>query len=96
MYVQSQDVVIVHTTGVVKIGIKLTKPDLEHGDLDGAKKYSKFTNDYYGQQLHTLQQSGVEFADDLHLLLIDIQSKIQNPEDVSTVSSDISSARTIF
>ncbi|MEW6588202.1 MAG: FTR1 family protein [Thermoproteota archaeon] len=90
VYAQSQNDVIVHTTGeVVKIGTKLTKSSLEHGDLEGAKKYSKFTNDYFGQQLHTLRQSGVEFADDLHLLMIDIQSKIQNPESVSAALSDI-------
>ncbi|MEM3065281.1 MAG: FTR1 family protein [Candidatus Nitrosotenuis sp.] len=88
-YAQSQDVVE-HTAGeVVKIGIQLTKSSLEQGDVDGAKKYSKFTNDYYGQQLHILRQSGVEFADDLHLLLIDMQSKTQNPDDAAVALSDI-------
>ncbi|HXG73522.1 MAG TPA: FTR1 family protein [Candidatus Nitrosotenuis sp.] len=88
-YAQSQDVVA-HTTGeVVKIGIQLIKSSLEQGDVDAAKKYSKFTNDYYGQQLHTLRQSGVEFADDLHLLLIDMQSKTQNPDDAAVALSDI-------
>ncbi|MEW6043580.1 MAG: FTR1 family protein [Thermoproteota archaeon] len=89
-YGQSQNEVPIHTTGeIVKIGIELTKSSLEHGNLDAAKEYSKFTNDYYGQQIHVLRQSGLTFADDLHLLLIDIQSKIQNPEHVNAALSDI-------
>lgn len=97
VYAQSQNDIIVHTTGeVVKIGTKLTKSSLEHGDLEDAKKYSKFTNDYYGQQLHILRQSGVEFAEDLHLLMIDVQSKIQNPESVSVALSDIAQIEQYF
>jgi high-affinity iron transporter len=96
-YAQSQSDVVIHTTGeIVKIGTQLTKSSLKNGDLEGAKKYSEFTNNYFGQQLHALRQSGVEFADDLHLLLIDVQSKIQDATGVDVALSDISQIEQYF
>jgi high-affinity iron transporter len=78
---------------VVDTGNSLTKSSIEGGDFDGAKKYSKFTVDYYSQHLNALRESQFEPADDLHLLLIDIYSKIQSGGDQSTILADIDFAR---
>jgi high-affinity iron transporter len=96
-YAQSQDTVSIQTTKeIIKIGTSLTKSSIENGDFDGAKKYSKFTTDYYGHQINDLRQSQLEFADDLHLLLIDIHSKIENNEQPQNIMSDIASAEQYF
>lgn len=93
VYAQSENQIIVHTTGeVMKIGIGLIKSSLEQGDIEGAKKYSKFVNDYYGQQIYILRQSEIESVDDLHLILIDIQSKIQSVDQINVALSDIANA----
>jgi len=78
---------------VVDTGNSLTKSSIEGGDFDGAKKYSKFTVDYYSQHLNALRESQFEPADDLHLLLIDIYSKIQSGSDQSAILADIDFAR---
>ncbi len=96
-HAQSQDTVSVQTTKeITKIGANLIKTSIENGDFDGAKKYSKFTTDYYSHQINELRQSQVEFTDDLHLLLIDIHSKIENSEQPQNIISDIASAEQYF
>ena len=96
-YAESQDVPLIHTTGeVVKIGISLTKSSIIEGDLDGAKKYSKFTTDFYTHQITMLRQANVEFADDLHLLLVDIHAKIESNAQANEILADISSAEQYF
>ncbi len=93
VYAQSENQIVVHTTGeMLKIGIGLIKSSLEQGNVEDAEKYSKFVNDYYGQQIHVLRQSEIESADDLHLILIDIQSKIQSVDQVNVALSDIAVA----
>ncbi|MFY9301009.1 MAG: FTR1 family protein [Candidatus Nitrosotenuis sp.] len=78
---------------VVDTGNSLTKSSIENGDFDGARKYSKFTVDYYSQRLDALRESQFEPADDLHLLLIDIHSKVQSEGDQSATLADIDFAR---
>jgi high-affinity iron transporter len=82
-----------HTTGeVVKVGIQLTKTSVMSGDWEGAKEYSKFTTDFYAHQINLLRQSNVEFADDLHLLLVDIHAKIESNAQPNEILGDIASA----
>jgi high-affinity iron transporter len=92
-YAESQDASLIHTTGeIVKIGMDLTKSSIIEGDFDGAKKYSKFTTDFYARQINTLRQANIEFADDLHLSLVDIHAKIENNARPDQILADISSA----
>jgi high-affinity iron transporter len=95
--VYAQDSVSIQTTSeVVKIGTSLTKSSIEHNDFEGAAKYSKFTTDYYSHQINILRESQVEYADDLHLLLVDIHSKIESNSQQSNIISDINSAEQYF
>jgi high-affinity iron transporter len=88
-----QDSTLVQSTGeVIKIGVLLTKSSIEHNDFEGAAKYSKFTTDYYSHNINALRESQVEFADDLHLALIDIHSKIESNSQQSSITLDIISA----
>ncbi|MGQ0771390.1 MAG: FTR1 family iron permease [Nitrososphaerota archaeon] len=96
-HAQSQDTILIQTTKeITKIGASLIKSSIENGDFDAAKKYSKFTTDYYSHQIDGLRQSQVEFTDDLHLLLIDTHSKIENSEQPQNIISDIVSAEQYF
>ena len=89
---QSDDSALVDATAkITKIGSTLTKSAIQNGDLESASKYSKFTADFYAHQINTLRQSNVPGADDLHLLLIDIHSKIASNVDTSLILSDLDS-----
>ncbi|HXW02213.1 MAG TPA: FTR1 family protein, partial [Candidatus Nitrosotenuis sp.] len=77
-------------------GMELTKSSVIEGDLDGAKKYSKFTTDFYAHQINTLRQANVESADDLHLLLVDIHAKIESNAQPDEILADISTAEQYF
>jgi high-affinity iron transporter len=91
-YAQS-DTSLVQTTGeVVKIGLGLTKNSIIDGDLEGARQYSKFTTDFYAHQINALRQSNVEFADELHLLLVDMHAKVESNAQPEQILGDINSA----
>ena len=93
VYAQSVDDSTVQSISeVVQTGTSLTKISITNGDFDQASKYSKFTTDFYSQQINLLRESNVESADDLHLLLIDIHSKIKNKAKSSEILTDISVA----
>lgn len=79
------------TSEIVRIGIILTKSSIQNGDLSSAEQYSKFTTDFYSQQIMTLRESNVPSVDELHLLLIDIHSKIASGK-TNSVSADLDSA----
>jgi len=90
-YSQSDDSALVDATAIVtRIVATLTKSSIQNGDLESASHYSKFTADFYAHQINTLRAANVESADDLHLALIDIHSKIAS-NSVGTVSSDLDS-----
>lgn len=90
-YGQSQDGALIHSTGeVTKVGIQLTKDSAISGDLGEAKKYSKFTTDFYAHQINMLRQAEVGFADDLHLSLVDMHAKIERNAPQNDILADIS------
>ncbi len=91
-YSQSDDSALVDATAkITKIGATLTKSSIQNGDYESASQYSKFTADFYAHQINTLRAANVESADDLHLLLIDIHSKIASNTGMDLVSSDLDS-----
>ncbi|MGQ0605804.1 MAG: FTR1 family iron permease [Candidatus Nitrosotenuis sp.] len=94
---QSQDTALVDATGrVVKLGASLTKESIQNDSYYSASRYSKFTTDFYSAQMPTLRSSNVEFANDLHLLLIDAHSKIANNASSEEIIADLDSAAKYF
>mgnify|MGYP003704727415 CR=1 FL=1 len=88
-YSQTYDSSLVGSSVIVtKIGASLTKSSIESGDLESALVYSKFTTDYYSQQIGALRPTENPAVDQLHLLLIDIHSKIENGS-LDSVSADL-------
>jgi high-affinity iron transporter len=91
-YSQSDDSALVDATAkITKIGATLTKSSIQNGDYESASYYSKFTADFYAHQINTLRAANVAPADDLHLTLIDIHSKIASNTGMDSVSSDLDS-----
>lgn len=91
-FAQVDDHAIQSTSEVVQIGISLAKTSMMNNDYESASKYSKFTTDFYGHQINTLRESNVEPADDLHLVLLDIHSKIESKSQSSEIFVDITTA----
>ncbi|WP_268542794.1 FTR1 family iron permease [Candidatus Nitrosotenuis cloacae] len=86
----AQDATQIATVGkVVQVGLDATKSDIMQGDFDGAEKYSRFTAEYFARNLGLIRQANAESADNIHLLLLDIHSKIENNSPPSDILSDI-------
>ncbi len=88
----ADDHTVQSTSEIVQIGIGLAKASLSDNDYDQASKYSKFTTDFYSQQIGSLREANVEQANDLHLMLLDIHSKIENKDPSSEILKDIEAA----
>ncbi len=83
----------VQSTGeITQIGIGLVKTSITDGDYEQAAKYSKFTADFYSHQMNSLRDANVEQADDVHLMLLDIHSKIENNAQPGEILADIAMA----
>jgi high-affinity iron transporter len=92
-FAQTENSHTVQSTGeIVQIGIGLVKTSISDNDYEQATKYSKFTTDFYGHQINSLRESNVKSADDLHLLLLDIHSKIESNAHSSEILTDIATA----
>ena len=76
------------TSEVIKITSGLIKSGIQSNDLQSAEQYSKFATDFYSNRVNELRDEGVESADELHLLLIDIHSKISNRQ-TESIESDL-------
>lgn len=91
-FAQSDDHALVDATAkITRIGATLVQSSIQNGDLESASEYSKFTAEFYAHQVNTLRSSNVESADDLHLLLIDIHSKIASKTSLDSISTDLDS-----
>ncbi|AJZ75310.1 FTR1 family iron permease [Candidatus Nitrosotenuis cloacae] len=90
---ESQDIALADATGrVVTLGIDMIRESIQNNSYDSALKYSKFTTDFYSAQIYTLRSSNIESADDLHLLLIDIHSKIARSASSDEIFADLDMA----
>jgi high-affinity iron transporter len=90
---QTPDVIPIHATSeVVKAGLELTKSSLTNTDIEGAKKYSKFTTDFYSSQINVLRENNVESVNELHLLLLDIHSNVDSGADANKILEYIESS----
>ena len=94
-FAQSDDHALVDATAkITRIGATLVQSSIQNGDLESASEYSKFTAEFYAHQVYTLRSSNVESADDLHLLLIDIHSKIASKTSLDSILTDLDSVFT--
>jgi high-affinity iron transporter len=78
---------------MVQTGMNFAKTSILHNDYEQASKYSKFTTDFYSQQINLLRESNIESANELHLLLLDIHSKIENKAQSNEILANISTVQ---
>lgn len=93
-YVQAQssdiDTSALFVQSVTLLSLDMVSGYLEQGDTENAKNISKIITSYFPLHLQTLRQSDPELSDELHLLLLDIHSKIGiagNQEVLSEISA---------
>lgn len=69
---------------VTSIGLELTNDAIITNNLENAKKYSDFTSDFFGKQLQTFRTTDAQRADEIHLLLLDIHTKLNSSSEISS------------
>lgn len=58
------------------LGLDLTRDSLKSNNLDDAKKYSAFSSEIFGKYLQILRTTEYEHVDEIHISLLDLNSKI--------------------
>ena len=91
IYAQSDDVdtSVLFVTNVTSVSVDMIADYLKQNDIDSAKNISTIISSYFPLHLQNLRQSNPETTDELHLLLLDIHSKIgisANSEVLSEIS----------
>lgn len=66
------------TKEVTGIGLGLIEERIGNGDFAGASYYSKFLTNFYGKQVNEVRQFDTEFANELHIELLDLHSAISS------------------
>ncbi len=76
---------------IIGISMELTKTSIENNDLNQAKLFAQFSNDYYGRHIHELRAFDNELADTIHIELLDFHSALsdgeKNPELLTKLST---------
>ena len=76
---------------IVGLGLELTKINIQNNDLNQAKNFAKFTNDYYGRHVNELRAFDSELADSIHIELLDFYTGISEGKTNSELLSQLSS-----
>lgn len=74
------------TAQVTKVGLGLTQSSIISGEIENAEKYSKFTSDFFGNQVQTLRSIDSNTSDEIHIMLLDLHANISSQTDIKSVS----------
>jgi len=78
------------------LGLDQTKDSLILNNLEDAKKYSTFSSEIFGKYIQTLRMTGYEHVDEIHISLLDLNSKINsNAEILSEIDKNLNLLRKI-
>ena len=77
-FADSDDSKIQLSIEVVTLGLELTNNSLNSDDFDSAKKYSDFTSNFFGKNIQVLRKADSQKTDDIHLMLLDLHTKINS------------------
>ncbi|MGI0082359.1 MAG: FTR1 family iron permease [Nitrosopumilaceae archaeon] len=84
VFAESQaQIILLSDKEIVSVGINLTEESIANGNYIVAKEYSKFASDVFARSLQTLRSTDSELADEIHIILVEIQADInsQMPDD---------------
>ena len=93
--VQTLDTSKLFVTKVTSTSLDIVKEYLSQGNVDDAKNISKIITSYFPLHLQTLRQSNAELSDEIHILLLDIHSKI-GKTDNQQIISEIDEAKNLL
>ena len=75
-------------TELTQTSLILAESNLENGDFDSAKKLIDFASKQFSNNLQTLRNVDASLTDELHISLIDLQTKEFSPDNRSSILSE--------
>jgi len=76
---------------ILGISLDLTKDSIQNNDLNKAKEFAKFSNNYYGRHVHEFRAYDSDLADSIHIELLDFYTAISDGHPNSELFERISS-----
>ena len=83
-------------TEVTETSLNLALTSLENEDFDTTKKFIEFGSTQFSKNLEKLRNVDASLADEVHISLLDLQTRQINTENLSAVSSEITRIIEIF
>ena len=74
---------------VTETSLNLALSSLENQDFDSTKNFIEFGSTHFSKNLEKLRAVDPELTDEVHISLLDLQTRQLTPENLSTVSSEI-------
>ena len=81
---------------VTETSLNLALTSLENQDFDSTKKFIEFGSTHFSKNLEKLRAVDQELTDEVHISLLDLQTRQLTPENLSAVSSEITRIVEIF
>ena len=81
---------------VTETSLNLALTSLENQDFDSTKNFIEFGSTHFSKNLEKLRAVDSELTDEAHISLLDLQTRQLTPENLSTVSSEITRIVEIF
>ena len=81
---------------VTETSLNLALTSLENQDFDSTKKFIEFGSTHFSKNLEKLRAVDPELTDEVHISLLDLQTRQLTPENLSAVSSEITRIVEIF
>ncbi|MDC0168382.1 FTR1 family iron permease [Candidatus Nitrosopelagicus sp.] len=83
-------------TEVTETSLNLALTSLENQDFDTTKKFIEFGSTHFSKNLEKLRNVDASLADEVHISLLDLQTRQITSENLSAVSSEITRIIEIF
>ena len=74
---------------ITQTSITLAEQSLEDGDFDTTKKYIEFGSKQFSNNLQKLRDTDTSLTDEVHISLIDLQTKEISSENRSSILSEL-------
>ncbi|MGY5149158.1 MAG: FTR1 family iron permease [Candidatus Nitrosopumilus sp. bin_68KS] len=82
LYADSNSADIRTAIVATSLGLDQTKDSIISNNLEDAKKYSAFSSEVFGKYLQILRMTDSKHVDEIHILLLDLNSKINTNSDI--------------
>jgi len=83
-------------TEVTQTSLNLAEAEIKNGSFDDAKKLVEFGSKHFSNNLQKLRTVDASFTDEVHISLIDLQSRQINSENQSEILSEIKRINEFF